>query len=69
LASGNIELGGDVCLTKTQDSAIFPEYCIESAICQGAGCLQGKSASFLLDAPVNGGCNYDGPKVAKLLVI
>ena len=58
------------CLSKTQVSAKSNRRCIETDACpmlegQGDGL---SSEKLKTEAPVNGGRNYDGPKVAKFLV-
>ena len=63
--------GGSDCLLKTQDCAKtqVDVYSLTPARCRkvkGTGYPFGEK--LRTEAPVNGGRNYDGPKVAKFLV-
>ena len=63
--------GSGNCLSKTQDCANSQEdvYSLTRARCwnvKEAG--QAARPKLATEAPVNGGRNYDGPKVAKFLV-
>ena len=60
-------LGGGDCLLKTQGSAKWITRRIGSDACP---VLEGQEerCKLRIEAPVNGGRNYNGPKVAKFLV-
>ena len=59
------------CLSKTQLCANSQEdvYIVTPARCRNVKEVgQGFAPKLATEAPVNGGRNYDGPKVAKFLV-
>ena len=62
--------GPSDCLSKTQDSAEAVRRCIGSDACPVPEGHEEPSARAKrrIQAPVNGGRNYNGPKVAKFLV-
>ena len=63
-------IGPNDCLSKTQDSAEVVRRRIGSDACpvpEGHEELSAR-AKQRIQAPVNGGRNYNGPKVAKFLV-
>ena len=62
--------GGSDCLSKTQGYANFNEdvYGLTPARCWKVKVSCQLYAKQQTEAPVNGGRNYNGPKVAKFLV-
>ena len=64
-------IGSGDCLSKTQLRANSQEdvYGVTPARCRKVKEVgQGFAPKLATEAPVNGGRNYDGPKVAKFLV-
>ena len=64
-------IGPGNCLTKTQGCANSKEdvYSLTPARCRKVKRrAYGFCQKVLIEAPVNGGRNYNGPKVAKFLV-
>ena len=58
------------CLIKTKHFAKIKIQCIECELCQmpaGYSILLGLQGQEMIESPVNGGLNHEGPKVAKCL--
>ena len=67
---GSQRAGGSDCLPKTQDYAKSQDdvYGLTPARCRKVKVICQLYAKRKTEAPVNGGRNYNGPKVAKFLV-